>query len=267
MFDAISGIGRSVADFATNFGGGIFSAVDERLRGGTLRTTSRAGVGRQLGVAAGNLFGDIGESFLSNRVRAGPAQPNVASPRPGGGLRRPGAGGQNVPTGGTGAGAIAGRGTFGSGRSAGIPGLGLVLPQEAGFPLPVPVAGGGGVLRGVLEGVAGTIAGELGFEAIQQLLGIGGQSMPTGGGAVALPGGAMVPQLRSGQANPIFTTFQNTATGAVTCRARSTFEVVNPCTGSTVFYRNMGRPLLWSGDLTAARRVRKAASKARRSRP
>ena len=47
---------------------------------------------------------------------------------------------------------------------------------------------------------------------------------------------------------------------------RRTFEIMNPSTGRTVFYRNMGRPILWSGDLSACKRVNKAASRARRRR-
>ena len=43
-----------------------------------------------------------------------------------------------------------------------------------------------------------------------------------------------------------------------------TFFAAHPETGRLVWFRPAGRPLLWSGDLSAARRVRKIAGRARR---
>lgn len=40
----------------------------------------------------------------------------------------------------------------------------------------------------------------------------------------------------------------------------------NPVTGKTTWFKPAGRPILWSGDLTACRRVGKIATRARRSR-
>ena len=52
-----------------------------------------------------------------------------------------------------------------------------------------------------------------------------------------------------------------------TIRARHLVQVQNPQTGTTHWYRNVGRPILFSGDLRAAKRVRKVASMARRASP
>jgi len=43
-----------------------------------------------------------------------------------------------------------------------------------------------------------------------------------------------------------------------------TFVVANPVTGRAVWFKPAGRPILWSGDLSACRRVRKVAGRARR---
>ena len=47
-------------------------------------------------------------------------------------------------------------------------------------------------------------------------------------------------------------------------RAVTMFRITNPATGADVWYRNAGRPLLWSGDFAAVKRVRKVAGKAHR---
>lgn len=53
------------------------------------------------------------------------------------------------------------------------------------------------------------------------------------------------------------------ASGASTVRAQ-TFVTAHPETGRAVWFKPAGRPILWSGDLSAARRVRKIAGRARR---
>lgn len=76
-----------------------------------------------------------------------------------------------------------------------------------------------------------------------------------------------VPELRQelaqaiapGECPPIF------EAGRISVRAVPSFEVVNPYTGRCVFYKNMGRPVLYSGDLAAAKRVAKVARRARSS--
>lgn len=49
-------------------------------------------------------------------------------------------------------------------------------------------------------------------------------------------------------------------------RFRPEIIVEHPTTGAVRTYRNMGRPLLYSGDLSASRRVNKIAGRARRAR-
>lgn len=43
-----------------------------------------------------------------------------------------------------------------------------------------------------------------------------------------------------------------------------TFAVPNPLTGMVTWFKPAGRPVLWSGDFAAAKRVKKVAAKARR---
>ncbi len=88
-----------------------------------------------------------------------------------------------------------------------------------------------------------------------------------GNGTVALPGGARLQQPVAPQAGRVFNVTQNLTTGAISVRPRAQLNFTHPVTGSTIMYRNMGRPILWSGDLAATKRVRKAAARARRSRP
>ncbi len=54
--------------------------------------------------------------------------------------------------------------------------------------------------------------------------------------------------------------------GGAVARAVRSFEVMNPVTGRIVFYKNMGRPVLFSGDLAACKRVARVARRARSSR-
>jgi len=44
------------------------------------------------------------------------------------------------------------------------------------------------------------------------------------------------------------------------------FRTQNPATGQDTWFRPAGRPLLWSGDLTACKRVNKIARRAKRKR-
>lgn len=50
-------------------------------------------------------------------------------------------------------------------------------------------------------------------------------------------------------------------------RPRSLIMVPNPSTGAPVFFKHAGRPILFSGDLRAAKLVRRIASRARRAAP
>lgn len=92
----------------------------------------------------------------------------------------------------------------------------------------------------------------------------------------ALPGGAMVPfggqlgpstsqnqlqTLQAGGAGMAMVPFRPTMQGA---RAQ-TFVAQNPVTGAATWFKPAGKPILWSGDLTACKRVGKIASRARRA--
>ncbi len=50
-------------------------------------------------------------------------------------------------------------------------------------------------------------------------------------------------------------------------RAKSFFAVANPNTGNLTWFRSAGKPILFSGDLRACKRVNKVASRARRASP
>jgi len=54
--------------------------------------------------------------------------------------------------------------------------------------------------------------------------------------------------------------------GPTTVRAARTVIVQNPASGKLHWYRNMGRPVLWSGDIATCKRVDKIARKARSAR-
>jgi hypothetical protein len=102
--------------------------------------------------------------------------------------------------------------------------------QPASFAALAPLA------RQAIPFLGGMLAGE----------GIEGAMAMAGGGAMS--GGT--PQFRA------------TPVGA---RAQF-FRVPNPVTGQDTWFRPAGRPILWSGDLTACKRVKKVARRAARKR-
>ena len=120
--------------------------------------------------------------------------------------------------------------------------------------------GGGGIL-GAAANLFGF--GDPGVEQQPSTFMPGGAMFP-GFSQPTTTGGAPVPQV-------------NTSGGGLTIQPRTSTRsrlpsmvatvVQTPSGGQRVVaYKNMGRPMLWSGDLAAARRVRKVAAKARRSR-
>ncbi|GAI89212.1 unnamed protein product [marine sediment metagenome] len=108
-----------------------------------------------------------------------------------------------------------------------------------------------GVVFDASTAVAPYIADKLGA----YLFGGAGGTNGGNGGAVAMQmPGQYGAQCRGGgtaliQAPQAFTE------GAPGLRARSTFIVQNPMTGNLNWYRNMGKPVLFSGDLAAEKRV------------
>ncbi len=125
--------------------------------------------------------------------------------------------------------------------------------------IPISLGGGGGFLETLL-GAAPGIIGALG-------LGPAGQQQPT-----ALPGGAptQVLQLPSFDIPGIDITpqgtaalgraFRPTAAGASAQRHLR----INPVTGRATWFGPLGRPMLFSGDFAAKRRVEKIAGRAAR---
>jgi hypothetical protein len=54
--------------------------------------------------------------------------------------------------------------------------------------------------------------------------------------------------------------------GAASARPVSMFMVPNPMSGKPTFYRHVGQPILFAGDLTTCKKVEKVARRARRAR-
>jgi hypothetical protein len=242
LFDRIGrelnrGIGAVGGFLGDVIGGAVESFSDPGFQ-----LPTGGGFGRTLG----GLAGEAGEVLLGGLI----GRPEVMS---GGGIPLP----PTVP--------------------GGFPGLGIPLPPPIGQAhLPVPSAPmGGGVLPMQLP-----IPGGLTFPTTQPMEDI---EMTQ---AVALPGGALIaPLLRGlggaalggaavGGAISAFQpgavelpfggrVFRQTPSGI---RARSLVEVMNPLTGRKTWYRNVGRPILFSGDLRSCKRVQKIASRARRAR-
>ena len=106
----------------------------------------------------------------------------------------------------------------------------------------IALPGGASIARtlgGLLTGAAG---GGI-VEGAMQLFG--------GGGDVALP---TAPGAAAG------TIFRVQGPRLV---ARRMFQLVNPTTGNVVTYKNVGRPVLYSGDFAACKRVARIARKAK----
>lgn len=269
LFDSISGIFQSGLDFVTDFGGGAFAAVDERLRGGTISPGAAAGFARTAGQAVGNIFGQIGESFLTSQLSPG------------------------VPTTTTSAGRQLSQQTAPQQLRAAIaaaqaraPGGGIIA-QPLQFAQPAPRAPAfverrvpqqAGLGQGIIN-VLGSLAGDVLFDLLPSVEQVKTFAQaPLGGemaNAVALPGGSVIPGggglMSAPSAVPlagrVFNTFQNLNTGAVSMRARPLLMFQNPMTGNPVWYRNAGRPVLWSGDLATCKRVNRIARKVARRRP
>ncbi len=123
--------------------------------------------------------------------------------------------------------------------------LGLILGEEEvmtmALPGGAPIQTQAGVGLPGLAGLAGLAAGFL--PEIAGFFGRGEVALPEAPGLA--PGGifrVVGPRLR----------------------ARSMFRITNPSTGSDVWYRNVGQPILFSGDLRVCKRVEKVARLARR---
>jgi len=243
LFDSISGIFSRGAEIATDFGSGAFAAVDERLRGGRLSSGVSATGARRFGSAVGNIFGDIGESFISNSLTSGPAPTARATTTRGASARnvpiaatRPLLGGSvgEFSTGGT---------DMGRFISTALPGGAPITESSIGGAL-IPFIGAAARRAApVVRQLPGLIGGLIAGEAIESAIGEGGGGMPTR-------------QLTSASGRA---TIQQMQTQGTRLPGQVTFIAPTASGGSRVVsYRNMGRPILWSGDIQAVKRVKRA---------
>ena len=122
------------------------------------------------------------------------------------------------------------------------------LVREA-LPIFAPLIPGTAANRGQ---VPQALPGGLSFGNPQPGLQIPGTDVTLGG-----PGGMVTSTSMALMGAP----FRPTMAGA----AARTFVVANPVTGKATWFRPAGRPILWSGDLTVCKRVKRIARRARRS--
>lgn len=114
-----------------------------------------------------------------------------------------------------------------------------------------------GSIIGALRGPA-TMPGGMSFLPTAGTLGSIGRVL--GGLGVGAAGAGIADWLmgNNGCSSSPFTTGNTNGVRA------TAFMAAHPVTGKPVWFRPAGRPLLWSGDLSAARRVRRIAGRARR---
>lgn len=139
----------------------------------------------------------------------------------------------------------------GGGGAAGGRGLSLLQTSDGGRTMPNVWSVIGQVGLGALGGLLTDVFGS-------ETPSGGGVTIPmpgSGGSPLSLPGGAPVP---GGNGNGMM---------ASCPPARPTMAslvpVTNPCTGRLTFYRNVGRPILFSGDMATCKRVKKVGRRAR----
>lgn len=95
---------------------------------------------------------------------------------------------------------------------------------------------------------------------------LGGAASALGGDSFALPGGALnfdvTPGFSIGPqgASGLYEPYVPTGTGHRAHR----FIGINPTSGAATWFGPLGRPILFSGDFAAVRRVRRVAGRARR---
>jgi hypothetical protein len=243
----LGGIGQSQIGQATS--GFLSSAVNTIVSGQAPAALANAQIGQ--GVIGGTLAGAVGGQFLQNTIakqfqqRPAQATAQVAAQRGTQFLAPPGGSAPQLfstgvpsftpvpassfaaPSGGFG-GPVPGAPMIGSSI-----GFGPALGAIGGLVGAGARAAGGVIARNPV--IAGTVGGVLAGEALDSFQASGG-------------GGQF---------------FRATAAGASPI---SLVMLPNPVTGKPTFFKHAGRPILFSGDLTAAKRVNKLASRARRKR-
>lgn len=245
----LAGVGAGIGNAVTGIGsltkGFLGSAV--RTLAGQAPDLSAATLGS--GVLGGVVAGQVGAQFASNEIakliQGKPQQTRAAA------VAQTGAAALAPPGGspqffGTGVPSFTpvpqGGGGFG-GPMPGIPGV----PNAMGFGPAIPAVLGG------LAGAGGRILGQVGG-VIARNPGVSGAV----GGVLA--GEAIDAIQASGQGTAFF---RATASGA---RPLPLVMIPNPVTGAPTFFKSAGRPVLFSSDFSAAKKVAKLASRARRKR-
>lgn len=230
-FSALRGIGSTIAREATEFAGGVIGGVGGVLRGDPVRSpkiTGAAAIPEAIGVALGTALGTGVTGAIQARV-SDPAQVPRATRHTRTIVAR------NLPT--------VGAAQVGTSGAEVAPALTWQEPV-AGGPMRAPASALPGGAQIQQAGLFGDLL-PLIPEIPRMLFGGEGVQLPAAPGAAAgtifrVQGPRLVP--------------------------RRMFQIVNPSTGSVVTYKNVGRPILYSGDFAACKRVQRVASKARRRR-
>ena len=243
LFDSVKDLFRGAADFGTDIVGGAFASLGERAQGGRLSTGPAASRGRAIGVDIGNII--LGAS-VPDRTPAPPSAP------------------------------VAGAGV--TGRSPFAPVLDALersrrafesgaRPRQAGIGEVLGGAVVGEVLRPVFEEGLRDL-GELGAQFVR---GFTGAPDPFQGPAVDPLTGRST--LADNAGSPLsgvngsalgaacgqpFGLHQNMLTGQIHARGQD-FLMPNPVTGTLQLFGPLGRIVLTSRDVSAARKVRKLA--------
>ncbi len=233
LFDAAAGIFQGIGGFIQDFASTTFSSIGERFQGGTLSAGAAAGAGTRLGATFGNVLADVLPGLAAGALA--PTPPPIIAP----------------------AGTPAARPRFDTS---------LFQPRLSPVRAASPLDLFGGLTDPLfMEALRGNVLDPFGLPSALGRLGtqiFGGDEMPFH--TQALPGGFQSPVPAAGR---IFTPHQNLVTGAVTVRAAREVQFMNPVTGKIVTYLNAGRPVLFTGDFAACKRVNRIAARARRRRP
>lgn len=233
--EAMKGVGW-MGETAADIAGGAWSSMTDP--GFNLPTTGG------LAGKIGGMIGEFGEQAIGGFIAGGAPMPGPSYPR---GINPDPRAQRELEV-------FLGRAGGGTPqpRSIPFPERPVTVPGfTAGDPLGERWTGGGQMSAVALPGgaligsILRQIPGVLGGAALGTMYGpdVGGQSLAD------MPYGGMM--------------FRRAPEGL---RAKSLVEVVNPYTMKKSWYRNVGRPILFSGDLRACKRVRKIAGRARRAR-
>jgi len=247
LFDGAKGVMSTGVNYASDFGGGAFAAIDERGKGASILPPRQTSVASRVGGAVGNIFGDIAESYIKNQVprpglptvdqwvSAQPSDPGAWNPYRN---RKPKARATNVPTAASGAGPF--QALLGQLQPPQYAGMSPVPATRPGMSLVEPSADSP-LAEWLVDQAVGLIPRDIreGLMSVGSYLGMEGQSMA--GAVQALPGGApvspaVIPTASGPLSGRIYNVTQNLYTGAITVRAKNKIRYMNPATGEVDIY-------------------------------